>query len=267
MERAFRENWLDFYPRAGKSGGATCYSLHSIGQSRVNLNFGEDFAGVKTLAHELGHAFHHLCVRPHRPLNKGYGMCLAETASNMNERVLLGASIRLAKTDEEKLFLLAQDLTNATQSLCDIYSRFLFEKSVFDNRRQRFMDADTLAGFMSDAQKAAYGDGLDEKCLHPYMWIQKSHYYGSTFYNYPYAFGELLSRGLYAKYLQEGADFVPKYKAFLHSTPVATAEDAAKVAGLDLTDKAFWQGAMRTLAENVEQFCALAENMQVFSAV
>ena len=121
------------------------------------------------------------------------------------------------------------------------------------------MDADTLAGFMTDAQKTAYGDGLDENCLHPYMWIQKSHYYGSTFYNYPYAFGELLSRGLYSKYLQEGADFVPKYKAFLHSTPVTSAEDAAKVAGIDLTDKAFWQSAMQSIAEKVEQFCQLVK--------
>jgi oligoendopeptidase F len=110
-----------------------------------------------------------------------------------------------------------------------------------------------------DAQKQAYGDGLDEKCLHPYMWIQKSHYYGSTLYNYPYAFGELLSRGLYARYLREGKHFVPKYKDFLYATPVATAEDAAKVAGIDLTDRAFWQDAMGMLEEKVEQFCALAE--------
>lgn len=259
MELAFREKWIDFYPRAGKAGGATCYSIPAIGESRINLNFGENFAGIKTLAHELGHAFHHLCIKAHRPLNKTYGMCLAETASNMNERVLFGAAIENAKTPEEKLALLEKDLASATMSVCDIYSRFLFESRVFENRRQRFMSADTLAGFMMDAQKQAYGDGLDENCLHPYMWIQKSHYYGSTLYNYPYAFGELLSRGLYARYLREGKQFVPKYKDFLYATPVATAEDAAKVAGIDLTDRAFWQDAMGMLEAKVEQFCALAE--------
>ena len=259
MERAFREKWIDFYPRAGKAGGATCYSIPSIGESRINLNFGEDFAGIKTLAHELGHAFHHLCIKAHRPLNKTYGMCLAETASNMNEQVLFGAAIEKAQTPEEKLALLEMDLASATMSICDIYSRFLFESRVFAERPERFMDADTLAAFMMDAQKQAYGEGLDENCLHPYMWIQKSHYYGSTLYNYPYAFGELLSRGLYARYLQEGKSFVPKYKAFLYATPVATAEEAAKVAGIDLTDKAFWQAAMQAIGENVEAFCRLTE--------
>ena len=47
MERAFREKWIDFYPRAGKAGGATCYSIPAIGESRISLNFGENFAGIK----------------------------------------------------------------------------------------------------------------------------------------------------------------------------------------------------------------------------
>ena len=263
MDRAFREQWIDVYPRDGKGDGAFCTSTHAIDQSRILTNFGEDFAGVRTFAHELGHAFHYQCIKTHRPLNKAYGMCLAETASTFNENVLMGAAIENAKTDAEKLALLDTALSGATMSICDIYSRFLFEGRVLENRRERFMDAKVLADFMMDAQKVAYGDGLDERCLHPYMWICKSHYYGATiFYNYPYAFGELLSRGLYARYREEGSGFIPKYKELLHATTVASAEGAAKVAGIDLTDKQFWRGALQTISDAIDQFCMLVKETQ-----
>ena len=121
------------------------------------------------------------------------------------------------------------------------------------------MDAATLSDFMMEAQKQSYGDGLDHNFLHPYMWVCKGHYYGPTFYNFPYAFGGLFARGLYAQYEKEGASFVPKYKQLLHTTTVATAEDTAKVAGIDLTDKEFWRGALQTIADQIDLFCELVE--------
>ena len=121
------------------------------------------------------------------------------------------------------------------------------------------MNADQLCSQMTDAQKASYGDGLDHNCLHPYMWICKSHYYGPTYYNFPYAFGGLFARGLYAQYEKEGASFVPKYKKLLYTTPIATAEDVAKVADIDLTDKEFWRGALQTIADQIDLFCTLVE--------
>lgn len=119
------------------------------------------------------------------------------------------------------------------------------------------MDADTLCGYMLEAQKQCYGDGLDPQRLHPYMWICKSHYYGPTFYNFPYAFGGLFARGLYAQYEKEGASFVPKYKKLLQTTSVATAEDTAAVAGIDLTDRDFWRAALQTIADQIDLFCQL----------
>ena len=121
------------------------------------------------------------------------------------------------------------------------------------------MHADTLCDLMTQAQKESYGDGLDENCMHPYMWVCKSHYYGPTFYNFPYAFGGLFARGLYARYEQEGESFVAKYKKLLYTTPVACAEDVAKVADIDLTDKAFWAKGLQTIADQIDQFCMLME--------
>ena len=186
-------------------------------------------------------------------------MPVAETASTFNECVVMASAIAGAADDQERLALIESQLQDATQIICDIYSRFRFESQVFANREERFMHADTLCRFMLEAQKQSYGDGLDHSVLHPYMWVCKGHYYGPTFYNFPYAFGGLFARGLYAQYEKEGAAFVPKYKKLLYTTTVATAEDTAKVAGIDLTDKNFWRGALQTIANQIDLFCALAE--------
>jgi len=257
IAEAFDNAWIDFYPRDGKVGGAFCAGVECLGESRILTNFDGSFSDVVTLAHELGHAFHNLCIRDHRPLNLDYSMPLAETASTFNECVVMGSAIAGAADDNERIALIESQLQDITQVICDIYSRYRFETMVFENREDRFMNAATLCGFMTEAQKQSYGDGLDHSCLHPYMWVCKSHYYGPTFYNFPYAFGALFARGLYAQYEKEGAAFVPKYKKLLYTTPIATAEDVAKVADIDLTDKEFWRSALQTVADQIDLFCSL----------
>ncbi|MBQ8621346.1 MAG: M3 family oligoendopeptidase [Oscillospiraceae bacterium] len=257
VARAFDNAWIDFYPRSGKAGGAFCAGVECLGESRILTNFDGQFTDVVTLAHELGHAFHNQCIKDHRTLNHDYSMPVAETASTFNECVVMASAIGKAADKDEKLALIESQLQDATQIICDIYSRYRFETMVFANREEQFMNADTLCDFMLTAQKQSYGDGLDHSCLHPYMWVCKSHYYGPTFYNFPYAFGGLFARGLYAQYEKEGAAFVPKYKKLLYTTPVATAEDTAKVAGIDLKDKNFWRGALQTIADQIDLFCQL----------
>lgn len=63
--------------------------------------------------------------------------------------------------------------------------------------------------------------------------------------------------GLYSRFEQEGADFVPKYKAMLHATPVCSVEEAAAMQGIDLTTPDFWRQSLSQIAEMVEEFCKL----------
>ena len=266
VKRAFEENWIDFFPRDGKRGGAFCSGVEAIGESRILTNFDGSFSDIVTLAHELGHAFHNLCLRDQRILNKDYSMPVAETASTFNECVVMNAAISNAEKEiasgnkdakGELVALIESQLSDATQIICDIYSRFTFEKAVFDNRAEKFMGADELCEIMLDAQRKSYGDGLDPDCLHPYMWVCKSHYYGPIYYNFPYAFGGLFARGLYAQYKAEGAAFLPKYKKLLHDTSVKTVEDTALIAGIDLTDKKFWESGLESIAEEIREYIAL----------
>ena len=264
VARAFDEAWIDFYPREGKVGGAFCAGLDGLNQSRILTNFDGALTDVVTLAHELGHAFHNLNLESHRPLNNDYSMPVAETASTFNENVVMNAAINAAQSDEEKLFLIESQLQDVTQIICDIYSRYLFETSVFESRENEFMPADKLCELMLDAQRKAYGDGLDPDTLHPYMWLCKGHYYstGRSFYNFPYAFGGLFARGLYAKYVEQGPSFVPVYRKLLYATPVTTVEGAAQVAGIDLTKKEFWANSLTSYKKTVDEFERLVKTQK-----
>ena len=258
VRTAFDEAWIDFYPRSGKAGGAFCAAVEKLHASRILTNFDGQFTDVVTLAHELGHAFHNQCIDSHRPLNRDYSMPLAETASTFNECVIMNAAIKAATDPQEKLALIENQLQDACQVIVDIYSRYRFETMVFERRENEFLSAGELCRIMAQAQQETYGDGLDPELRHSYMWLCKSHYYGPTFYNFPYAFGALFAQGLYACYEREGASFVPKYKKLLYTTPVASAEDTAKVAGIDLTDREFWRSALQAFADKIDIFCELA---------
>lgn len=255
VERAFDEEWIDFYPRKGKVGGAFCANMPKYTQSRVLTNYDGNFTDVVTLAHELGHAFHGQQISTHRPLNCDYSMPVAETASTFNENLIMNTAIKEAEGDA-KIALMESQLQDTTQIIVDIYSRFLFESEVFERRKNEFLFADTLEDIMKRAQKEAYGDGLDPDYLHPYMWVCKSHYYstGLSFYNFPYAFGGLFARGLYALYQEQGEAFVPKYNEMLYATPISSVEDTAKIMGIDLTDKTFWQKSLASYCEVIDAF-------------
>ena len=261
VDRAFEENWIDFFPREGKVGGAFCAGLDSQKEFRVLTNYDGSMSDIVTLAHELGHGYHNFMIYDNRPLNMHYSMPVAETASTFNENIVVNYAIANATSDDEKLALIEGQLSDVTQIICDIYSRFLFESKVVDNRSDNFMFADELCKIMLDAQKEAYGDGLDHDVLHPYMWVCKGHYYsaGLGFYNFPYAFGGLFARGLYAKFQQEGPAFLEKYNYMLKETPVRSVEDVAKICDIDLTNKEFWLMSLHSYDEAIEEFKRLTK--------
>jgi pepF/M3 family oligoendopeptidase len=260
-KKAFDENWIDYTPRKGKVGGAFCSNIHAIKESRVLSNFTGSFGDMITLSHELGHAYHGEQIFRVSPLNASYTMPVAETASTFCETIVNKAALKDASNDDERIFLLESSIQDYTQVVVDIMSRFLFEKAVFEGRKQTVFDENELKELMIKAQKDTYGDGLDEKYLHPYMWVCKSHYYSGylSFYNFPYTFGLLFAKGLYAKYLEDKAGFVKLYDNLLENTGKMMVEDAAKLAGIDVTKKEFWVSSLELIKEDIEMFLELTK--------
>jgi pepF/M3 family oligoendopeptidase len=259
--RAFKNNWIDAEQRDGKRGGAFCMGVPAVKESRILCNFDGTLDQVTTIAHELGHGFHNECAYAvgKTELQQDTPMTLAETASIMCETIIMEAILAQTTDPQEELAILETRLIGDAQVIVDIYSRYLFEKEVFERREQAELSADDLCEIMERAQKAAYGDGLDENFLHKYMWIWKPHYYsaGLSFYNFPYAFGLLFGTGLYAIYQQRGADFIPDYKNLLASTGEGTAAGLAAQFGIDIRSRKFWEDSLAVIGKNIERYCEL----------
>jgi pepF/M3 family oligoendopeptidase len=255
---AFRKMWIDAEPRAGKVGGAYCTRVPAVEESRILANFDGTFDGVSTLAHELGHGFHNHCQKGLPILRRGAPMTLAETASIFCETIIINAAVETAGP-ETRLAILENELGGATQTIVDIYSRFIFETEVLKRRQKSELSADEFCEIMLDAQRQTYGDGLDESHLHPYMWLLKPHYYelDLNYYNFPYAFGHLFGLGVYAIYLEEGETFVPKYKELLRSTGEGKAADIAARYGIDIRSRAFWDESLAVIGRQIDRYCAV----------
>lgn len=258
--KAFSEKWIDYPSRRSKQGGAFCENLAWIQESRLMTNYNSTLSDVVTVAHELGHAFHGHMIENNRPLNREYCMPLAETASMFNENIIYNSFYQKADKKNQMLILDIQ-LSALCQVVCDIYARYTFEKSVFENIEKGFLFADDLNNLMIKALKKAFGRGMDEKWLHPYRWITKVHYYipDIAYYNFPYTFGALFSRGLYAMY-QENHNFFNDYQKLLKASTTNSVEDTAKVAGIDLTKTDFWIQSLESIHQQMKTYLKLLED-------
>ncbi len=237
--KAFRENWIDAEPRKGKVGGAYDTSFHSAGVSRILANYDGSYDSVSTLAHELGHAYHDFVVMKEPAILADYPMTVAETASIFAETIVFQNV--LSKADRNEAILLMDQFVGSAAQVCvDILSRFYFERSVFERRREGELSPEEFCQLMLSAQERTYGDALSSK--HEYMWAVKSHYYSTSFsfYNYPYAFGQLFALGLLARRDRE-KDFAAHYRELLSVTGKLSADDVALKGGCDIKKESFWQ--------------------------
>ena len=259
--RAFDNNWIDAEQREGKRGGAFCIGVQNVKESRILANFDGSLDQVSTLAHELGHAFHNECAyRVNKTaLQQLTPMTLAETASTMCETIVTEAVLASTNDPQDELVVLEAQIQGAGQVVVDIYSRYLFEKEVFERREQSELSADDFNDIMERAQRETFGDALDERYLQKYMWTWKPHYYRTdiSFYNYPYAFGLLFATGLYAIYQQRGDAFVEDYKNLLASTGEETAARLARRFGIDITKRKFWDDSLAIIGKHIDRYCEL----------
>jgi len=257
---AFDNEWVDFEPRNGKRGGAFCYNLPFIGESRVSLNFNGNYSNVITLAHELGHAYHGSVIQENAAFDWTYTMPLAETASTFCEQII-GSHMINTVGDEEKLFILEMNAMKATRLMLDIISRYWFEEKLILETKNNTLSVERINTIMQEAQMRAYGDSVDPDYLDPYAWVSKPHYYylERHFYNFPYSFGYLYARGLYALYNKDSNTFLDKFDEMLLQTTKASIEDVGSIMGVDLSSKDFWLKSLEDVKKDVDQVCEILE--------
>ena len=249
QRQVIAKNWVDWEPRAGKRPGGFCTSSMLSKESRIFMTYNESLGDVLTLAHESGHAYHGSMMRDVRPYARGYPMTLAETASTFGEQVLMNGLLDdPAVSDAQKAMILDVEIGHGAIYLLDIPVRYEFEKAFYEERQNGPLSVSRLKELMIETQRRVLGDVLEPGGEDPYFWASKLHFYitGLTFYNFPYTFGYLLSRGLYAMFKKEGAEFSAKYEEFLRLAGSDTAENVVKrTVGQDIESADFWTEAIK----------------------
>ena len=252
-KRSFEERWIDAASRPGKADGAFCMRVRGD-ESRILTNFKPSFNGVSTLAHELGHGYHNLNLAERTYLQRDTPMTLAETASIFCETIIRTAGLAQAESTE-KLSILEASLQGSCQIVVDISSRFLFEEEVFKRRSTRALRPEELCEIMLSSQAETYGDAISSDMRHAYMWAVKPHYYStSSFYNYPYMFGQLFGLGLYSIYENDPESFKKDYDNLLSSTGLADARTLANRFGIDISTESFWESSLDILRRDIGLF-------------
>jgi oligoendopeptidase F len=230
-------------------------------ESRIFMTYNKSLGDVLTLAHESGHAFHGYLMREVRPYGRGYPMTLAETASTFGEQVLMnGLLADPATSDAQKATILDVEIGHGAIYLLDIPVRYEFEKAFYEERKNNELTVGRLKELMTETQRRVLGDALEPGGEDPYFWASKLHFYitGLSFYNFPYTFGFLLSRALYAMFQKDGREFLPKYEEFLRLSGSDTAENVVKrTVGCNLENPDFWSEAIHSLDEPLTKLEAL----------
>jgi oligoendopeptidase F len=254
-------SWIDWEPRSGKRPGGFCTSSSLINESRIFMTYNDSLGDVLTLAHESGHAFQSYVMRELRPFARSFPMTLAETASTFGELILLeGLLDDPSISDVQKALLLDMEIGHGAVYLLDIPVRYEFEKAFYEERACGELTVSRLKELMIATQRRILGDVLEERGEDPLFWASKLHFYipGTTFYNFPYTFGFLLSRGLYAAFKKEGERFLHSYEEFLRLAGRDSAENVARRAiGEDLESSEFWAEAIRSLEAPLSRLEAL----------
>jgi pepF/M3 family oligoendopeptidase len=253
--KVFEQRWIDAEPRSGKGNFGMCVDIFPIGESRMITSFHGNYIDVSVLAHEIGHAYHSSRLTRETMVNTDYPVPIAETASIFCESLIHYELLQSLPAGEAEA-ILERSLSDAGYYIVDFYARYCFESRLYDRRKSGTLSVEELNALMLESMHAAYGDSVLGDSIHPYQWISKAGYYmaGNEFLNFPYSFGLLFSKGLYAQYKKRGADFADRYQQFLSATSTRSIADAAKLMDIDVHSLEFWQDALRLIAGDISKF-------------
>jgi oligoendopeptidase F len=251
--RFFDEGWIDAGNRPGKRTGAFCAYTVPSHHPYVFLNWTYRRDDVLTLAHELGHGLHAWLARGQTVFTQSTGLTLAETASVFGETVTFGRLLAATDDPAQRLSLLAESLEGAIATVFRQTAMNRFEHAVHTARRtEGELDVDRFGDLWIETQAEMLGDAVELTEGYRTWWSYVPHFIGTPGYVYAYAYGQLLALSVYARYEEQGSDFVPRYLEMLAAGGSKPPEELAMVVGCDLADPGFWDGGLAIVDAQLE---------------
>lgn len=263
VDRMVKENWIEAGVGPSRKSGAYCTRFAAAGEPRIFMTYMGSMYHVKTLAHEMGHAYHAWVVRDQTLVESTYPLTLAETASIFSENLFADFLSRSAQNDLDRLRAGWIELGNVGTFLLNLPARYIFEKDFYERIKTRDFSPADLKQSMEAAWREAYGDSISD--VDRMFWASKPHfnYTDVRFYNFPYVFGYLFAVGVYAQRRKRGAraeEFFTAYRSLLADCGRATAEDLAlRHLQVDLTKPKFWEESIAIVEGIVNECETLAD--------
>lgn len=254
--RVFDEEHVDSEVRKGKMGGAFCSTLGPDLTPWVMLNYQGKSDDVSTMAHELGHAIHSMMAEEHNLFTQQACLPLAETASTFGEMTLTDLLLERETDEGVKQDILFGQLDDAFATIIRQIYFALFEREAHEMIANNASVDDLNEAYLANL-KEEFGDAVDVSDEFKYEWVSIPHIYGTPFYVYAYAFGQLLVFALYKRYQEEGESFKPKYMRILSAGGSIAPIPLLAEVGLDVTKAEFWQGGFDVIEGMVEKLESL----------
>jgi len=251
-QRVFDHQHLDSEIRRGKRSGAFCWSVNPRLTPWVLLNYQGRADDVATMAHELGHAIHSMMAQDHSIFTFHASLPLAETASTFGEMMLVDRLLAEESDEAVRRDLLFRQVDDSYATIQRQAFFALFEKEAHEMVRQNASPDEMAEAYLRNL-KDQFGDAVEVSDEFRWEWVSIPHIYGTPFYVYAYAFGQLLVLSLYRQFKQEGESFKPRLKQILAAGGSQSLERILRNAGVDMRQAAFWQGGFDVIAELVSQ--------------
>ncbi len=258
--RFFDERWIDAEIRPGKAPGGYCASTVPDANPYVLVNYAGRLDDVLTLAHELGHGLHYVLAAPRGLVQMHVPVTVAETASVFGETLMFAHLLSLAEDPAARFALLAHQLDEAVSTVFRQVAIHRFEDAVHRARRERGeLSVQRIGEHWMKANEELYGDAMQLTDGYRSWWSYVTHVFNAPGYVYAYAYGQLLALSIYARYLDEGDAFVPRYLDMLRAGGSRSPEQLAQIVGVDLTDPGFWDAGLVLIDQQLAEAQAAAD--------
>jgi oligoendopeptidase F len=181
---------------------------------------------------------------------------LAETASTFGEMTLTDLLLERETDEGVKQDILFGQLDDAFATIIRQIYFALFEREAHEMIANNASVDELNEAYLANL-KEEFGDAVDVSDEFKYEWVSIPHIYGTPFYVYAYAFGQLLVFALYKRYQEEGENFKPKYMRILSAGGSIAPIPLLAEAGLDVTKAEFWQGGFDVIEGMVDKLESL----------
>ncbi len=254
-EGFFADRRIDAEPRAGKRGGAFCASVAQDTQPFMLMNYTDRMDDVMTLAHELGHGMHFtLAAEKQTALSFHTGLALAEVPSTFAEIMAFDHLMATEKDEATRTALVCERVEGSFATVFRQTVLARYEQSAYRLRAEgTTLTDDRLSEIWVEQNVRYYGDAVELPDGYGLGWSYIPHFISTRFYTYAYVFAHLVTLALYARYRDEGEDFVPRYLDFLAAGGSAAPTDLLRPLGVDLTDPECWNPGFREMERMVER--------------